>query len=436
MELHKEIFTSYKVTDYKELYKKIMQFNKNKTAFIHQWYPFVEGYSKEFINSIIEEIDYEINYALDPFAGSGTTPVELQNMGINCHSFEVSPFMHMLATVKLESSYNLDEFDMNVEKISTFLNGHLTRNIQKILPAPIARTFQPKPNLKKWIFNTDVMNGILDIKYAIKQFSDEKYENLFLIALSSILLDISNVYRNGKCLSYKKEWESKKTKRRDVHFKFLNRLSEVIRKDIEVITNTNCIINNSKICHYGDVRKNISSLPDGSIDLVITSPPYLNSRDYTDIYIAELWILDLIKSYDELRALRFRTFRSHVQIKHGNVNLLDIYELQDTIKKIELKKDDFWNREIIEMIKAYFIDMDILFYQLKKKMKNQRKIFFNVANSAYFGVEVKVDEIICAIAEKHGFIINEIREARQLKPSNQQKDQIKSLRESVIVMTS
>ena len=83
-----------------------MQFNKNQTAFIHQWYPFVEGYSKEFITNIIEEIDYEPQFALDPFAGSGTTPVELQEMGINCYSFEVSPFMHLLATVKLEREYN------------------------------------------------------------------------------------------------------------------------------------------------------------------------------------------------------------------------------------------------------------------------------------------------------------------------------------------
>jgi DNA modification methylase len=86
-----------------------MQFNKNKTEFVHQWYPFVEGYSKEFITNIIDEIDYEPEFALDPFAGSGTTPVELQSMGINCYSFEVSPFMHLLATVKLDQDYILHD---------------------------------------------------------------------------------------------------------------------------------------------------------------------------------------------------------------------------------------------------------------------------------------------------------------------------------------
>ena len=34
-----------------------MQFNKNKKEPFHRWYPFVEGYSKEFIQSIVKEMD-------------------------------------------------------------------------------------------------------------------------------------------------------------------------------------------------------------------------------------------------------------------------------------------------------------------------------------------------------------------------------------------
>ncbi|KQS46689.1 hypothetical protein ASG38_12245 [Flavobacterium sp. Leaf359] len=412
-----------------------MQFNKNKTAFIHQWYPFVEGYSKEFITSIIDEIEYFPEYALDPFAGSGTTPVELQNMGINCYSFEVSPFMHLLATVKLNSQYKLGEYLTYQQTLVDFLNGPLLP-IRQYLSPPLATTFQPKKNKKKWVFDIGVMNGILDIKYIISQIDDVSYRKLFTIALASILLEVSNVYRNGKCLSYKKDWQDKKITRRLVHKFFLDKLFNIIQPDIELLSTKTFSTNNSELCIYGDVRTNISNVPDNSIDLIITSPPYLNSRDYTDIYIAELWILDLINSYDELKALRKRTFRSHVQVKHGDVELLEINELQQAISRLTLKKKEFWNSEIIEMIKAYFLDIDLLFFEFRKKMRPNRKIFFNVANSAYYGVEIKVDEIVCAIAEKNGFIVNEIREARQLKPSNQQKLTIKSLRESVIVLTS
>lgn len=412
-----------------------MQFNKNKTAFIHQWYPFVEGYSKEFITNIVEEIDYKPQFALDPFAGSGTTPVELQDMGINCYSFEVSPFMHLLSTVKLERRYNIQDFSKHHITVVQFLNGAL-QPIRKYLSPPLAQTFQPRKGKEKWVFNVGVMNGILDIKYAISLVPDEKYRKLFSIVLASILLDVSNVYRNGKCLSYKDDWRERKTHRRDVHKKFLKKLSNQIRADIEKLETIDSTVENFRYCIHGDVRNSISQIPNGSIDLVITSPPYLNSRDYTDIYLAELWILDLVKNYEELKQLRHNTFISHVQVKRGSIEELEIPELKKVLKRLNGKKVQMWNNDLSTMIKGYFKDMDTLFGQLKLKMQPKRKVFFNVANSAYYGVEIKVDEIVSAIAETHGFTINEIREARQLKPSSQQKATIKSLRESVVVMTS
>ena len=53
------------------------------------------------------------------------------------------------------------------------------------------------------------------------------------MALASILLEVSNVYRNGKCVSYKENWkEVINYSRKDVHKIFLNRLNNVFRADI------------------------------------------------------------------------------------------------------------------------------------------------------------------------------------------------------------
>ena len=85
----------YNFIDCTEKYHSIMQFDKNKNVFVHRWYPFVEGYSKEFIEDILNELSFVPSCALEPFCGSGTTPVELQNHNIRCYSFEVSPFMYL-----------------------------------------------------------------------------------------------------------------------------------------------------------------------------------------------------------------------------------------------------------------------------------------------------------------------------------------------------
>ncbi|RKJ02578.1 hypothetical protein D7X87_16955 [bacterium D16-54] len=86
------------------------------------------------------------------------------------------------------------------------------------------------------------------------------------------------------------------------------------------------------------------------------------------------------------------------------------------------------------MIRGYFLDINNLFKGLKSKMASNGMIFFNVANSAYYNVEIEVDMIVCKIAENNGFKVEEIREARRVKTSSQQKGIIDGLRESVIVI--
>ena len=98
----------YKHVDYYKTYGRIMQFNKNKKEPIHRWYPFVEGYSREFIESILKEMKKKELVCLEPFSGSGTTALELQNNNIPCYAFEVNPLMYLIARVKLENNYDVN----------------------------------------------------------------------------------------------------------------------------------------------------------------------------------------------------------------------------------------------------------------------------------------------------------------------------------------
>ncbi|ASY50835.1 hypothetical protein LI058_15115 [Clostridium perfringens] len=431
----------FKLVKYNNTYGSIMQFNKNKNTYIHGWYPFVEGYSKEFIKSIINEYE-NINSSLpslclEPFCGSGTTPLELQKLKINCKSFEVSPFMYNLAKAKMINSYTVKSFNKYYLKIEEYLKKPIN-NINELVVLNASKRIVEKDGLDKWNFDKETMDGILDIRYAITKFNNSKYERLFNIALASILLDISNVYRNGKCISYKKNWKNHHVSRQEVHKKFLDKLKNVFLPDIIKINNykkKQKLLSNSNNCYLGDVRKILDKkVDDNSVDLIITSPPYLNSRDYTDTYMIELRVLDYLKEDEDVRKLRKSTIRSHVQVKWDKSKTLDIKELNESIKNLKKHKSNFWNKSLIDMIEGYFEDMDNLFNIFYNKMKKGGLIFFNVANSAYYNVEIKTDEIIAEIAEKNGFIVKEIREARLITSSSQQKDKIGYLRESVIVI--
>ena len=425
---------NYPLIDRTQKYDSIMVFDKNKNVLVHRWYPFVEGYSKEFIEDILQELPFTPQCALEPFCGSGTTPVELQNHGIVCHSFEVNPFMHLLAKVKLDQTYNVAKLTSYRDKVALALS-RTNPNIRDIEEVPFGDTIVYKKDLGKWNFHDESLDGLLDIRHSIKtEIDDVRYKNLFSITLASIILQVSNMFRNGKCLSYKKGWEKHRYSRADVHQLYLDRLDNVIVKDIGVITARHNNVSNASICHYGDVLSNISQVPDNIFDLIITSPPYLNSRDYTDIYMLELKVLQLVKSHNDLRKLRRSTIRSHVQVRYDTIEPIDNSRLKKCLSKMKCSGSNRWNSDILNMICGYFEDMQHLFVAFSKKMRKGGIIYFNVANSAYFGVEVPVDYILGDIAEKCGFSVREIRKARNLKTSPQQSKIVGMLRESVLVI--
>lgn len=419
----------FKYVDYYQEYGRIMQFNKNKKEPIHRWYPFVEGYSKEFIKSIIDEVNKKDLVCLEPFSGSGTTSLELQHNNIPCYSFEINPLMYIIAKVKLENDYDLNKVELwhdFVQTKRTVINADLKT---------VFSTLYEGNNKRKWNYDKIVGLAVQKLKMAIDLIKEEKYKNLFFVVLSSILLDVSNLYRNGKCLSYKKNWEEITLSEADVFKKFDDKINKEIKKDIQSIKKT--AQNNQKILFNEDSRVGIEKeVENNSIDLVITSPPYLNSRDYTDTYMLELKTLGLTNTYEEVKNLREKTLRSHVQIKWQDNESINNKTLESTLKLLKDCSGDqeMWNSSILDMVRLYFVDMQKIFHVIYKKVKLGGRIYFNVSNSAYFNVMINTLEICAEIAESEGFKVIEIRKARKLKPSPQQKEQIENLLEGVIVM--
>lgn len=420
----------YKHTDYFKKYGRIMQFNKNKKEPFHRWYSFVEGYSREFIQSIVKEMDRDNLVCLEPFSGSGTTALELQNLGIPCFAFEVNPLMYLIARVKLENGYELERFDYWYNYIKT------QRIQQQVELETEFNTLYQGDGKKKWNYNTEIGIAVEKLRQVIESISEEIYKELFTVALAAILLDVSNLYRNGKCLSYKKKWKERNIVEKDVFDKFDDKVINELRNDIKNIKER-VSINNKERLYNQDARIGIANeIEDDSVDLVITSPPYLNSRDYTDTYMLELKTLGFTKTSEEIKQLREKTLRSHVQIKWNDTSNVNNDLLNNTLIELEEASAEIekWNDSIIDMVRLYFVDMQNVFRVLYAKMKRCGRVYFNVSNSAYFNVLINTLEICASIAEQEGFSVLEIRDARKLKTSPQQQEKVGKLLEGVIVL--
>lgn len=301
-----------KIIDYSEEYSNLVSFNNNKNLSVHRWYPFVEGYSSEFVKRIIGEQKYIPNNCLEPFGGIGTTALTCQDLNIKCHSVEINPFFYDVTKAKL-SNYDSKKFEDDIMQFISYLKK--CKAIPKI-PVLESKTFFENDSREKWIFDLSVTYGIADILKRIKKLNLEGNENqiLFKIALANLLVPSSNVFRNGKCMSFRKNWKDKTITREQFHDSFIDFCRNVLLIDIRSRENMINTSFNSSTCYKGDSRKIIKEIKE-KFDLIVTSPPYLNSRDYTDVYRLELWILGYIDKFIDERKLRKSTLTSHVQVQ-------------------------------------------------------------------------------------------------------------------------
>src|SRR5271157_206376 len=66
----------------------------NKKEGVFNWYPYTEGFSKPFVDKMIDFFDIKSSHlVLDPFGGCGTTSLSCILRDISSVSIEVNPFM-------------------------------------------------------------------------------------------------------------------------------------------------------------------------------------------------------------------------------------------------------------------------------------------------------------------------------------------------------
>ena len=171
---------------------------------------------------------------------------------------------------------------------------------------------------------------------------------------------------------------------------------------------------------------------------VMFSPPYLNTFDYTEVYKLELWFLDFVKNYDEFKALRARTLRSHNLWKWESTKMWNNELLNQIIDGI--KKQELWTEALPIMIQGYFDDMFQCLKNLNDIMEDGAHCVIVVGNSCYGNIQIPTDLLLSKAAMGAHFELEEIRVARQLNTSSQQLRYIKDkalrkyLRESIIIL--
>ncbi len=249
-------------------------------------------------------------------------------------------------------------------------------------------------------------------------------------------MDNCNAVADGKCLRYRKDWQGFDFGKKSFAESFQARI-DAISTDLK----DSPIPNDGSAIFGGDARKIMMS-EGRRFKLCVTSPPYLNSFDYSDVYRPELFLGKFVDSNAELAQIRRSTIRSHVQTNWelpARSSFGPIFS--NVIAEVRAHAEDLWDRRIPTMIQAYFEDMERILLRLRRLALPEAEVWIVVATSAYAGVEVPVDFIIAEIAERSGWFLSEVGVVRHLRSSGQHintlADGVKRtlhLRESVVIL--
>ena len=119
-------------------YQSILNYSLEKNDPIQRWYRYKEGFSIQFVNKVINEFrDDHTKVILDPFAGSGTTIVAANRLGMKGIGFEVNPFSHFLLSTK-QAQYNVQELTCFDELYQAIINELKQKEYEKYVLPPLS----------------------------------------------------------------------------------------------------------------------------------------------------------------------------------------------------------------------------------------------------------------------------------------------------------
>jgi DNA modification methylase len=390
----------------------------------HRWYRFKEGFSAGLVQSFVEAHlpNNRPGRLLDPFLGSGTTAVEGARLGHNVDGIETNPFMAFLAKVKTRSYSSIT----NLEAIA--LGCLKSRGRNKDFALPNDTTLVERSGIDRWLLNKKVALRFEELRTAIACVKPAPARDLLLLALMASIEDVANARKDGKCWRYKSDWHRLDYDGAALTNAFAGqviRFADDVKKCPELKGKTEI--------KHADSRQSYAHCKSANFyDGVLTSPPYLNSFDYTDIYRPELLLLKKARNSADLRLLRFSTLRSHIQVAWKPSPPIAIPLLMKKIR--EISGAGLWSEKIPQMINAYFVDLDRVVTQCAQCLRPDATAAFVVADSAYGGVVVPVHLILAEIFERRGFTMKGITCYRQtLGNGNHQQRSDERLKEVMVV---
>ena len=361
-----------------------------------RWYSYLEGYSPQFVETIIEKYAPNSKCILDPFAGTGTTAFTASQLKKKSYFCEINPVLQYISLTKiqvrqLETAHRLKlakellSAKQLIKKMDEFPADHILHN-------SYIETFGDSE-----FFDPNVYEQVLKLRTLVDEIALEKplISDLITIAALSALVPVSRMKRAGD-LRYKTVKEAKKSTPsliETINQNLLN-MSRDMQYDINGLKTTPFLITESV--------HSLSNVPYLEIDTIVTSPPYVNGTNYFRNTKIELWFLRCLTEKNDLT--RFRAEALTAGINDVTVAKTSSGNHPEVEKIVSILKERAYDSRIPRMIDSYFSEITEAFYGIRKHLVNDATVAIDIGDSCYAGVHVPVDKLLSACLQDLGFV--------------------------------
>lgn len=385
----------------------------NESSAVHRWFRFKESFSADLLRVILKDLGIRRRqiHLLDPFCGVGTSLLAAQELsaeGIStvATGIERNPFVAFVA--KTKTSWPT----MDQQLLRELPCRLLAQRVSVRLPLPQNSSF-----LTSRCITRHVTQRLLQTAAAVRRNGASASHDALLLGLASSIEPLSRTRKDGRALRLVE-------KDRTTVASVLRSKWDAILEDVALFQRnlTNATIPSVVL---GDGRRPVAlGVAPRSQDLILTSPPYPNNIDYTEVYKLELWLLGHVKTADEFLSLRRETFRSHptCSLDPPSDEFLEAARrgrLRNLLSPILERIADLGEPWRERVLLGYFSDVWITLSESHRVLRTGGRAVFVVGNSLHGGAEkpylVPTDLILAAIAERLGFRVNRTIAARALK---------------------
>ncbi len=386
----------------------------------HSWYRFVLSFPAHLVADYLARLSGRASgeVVLDPFCGTGTTLVEAKRLGFSASGVEALPVPALAARVKTD-------WDLCPDVLERVANEVLDRTEQDYesagLPGGLPLFHQGQQSVSNWAPPQEVLDliprgmisplplrRVLILRDHIESVRDVRVRSALQVALAAALIeDIGNVGFGPEIYTT--------PPKDDVP------VGEVVRRKVRrMVQDLRSVAGASHpetLVLRGDSRT-LDCLPGGSADVVSTSPPYPNEKDYTRTTRLETVLLGLVRDRAALRALKKSLLRSNSRGVYRE-DTDDVFarrfpRIVDIARRIEerriaLRKDSGFERMYHRVVLLYFGGMMRHFLALRRVLRPGARLAYVVGDQmSFLMVPIPTGNLLAEVAEAAGYFVDGI----------------------------